>query len=191
MLLTFAKIALTIPVAYALAYPFLNPTVDAGMFRELKMVGPIAGIAITAAFLVAVFLYCRDLQRTLVLVRPDSRTASPRSVWLMFLLPYNFVEDFFIIANVAKSLRREAQHNQALQSFKGFGSVSGFGWCSAQIVSLIPHEVGSLAGVLALLAWVIIGASFETPIAFYRSPCRLTLHSSGTAQKRAAPQFER
>jgi len=42
-----------------------------------------------------------------------------------------------------------------LQSFKGFGSVSGFGWCSAQIVSLIPHEVGSLAGVLALLAWVI------------------------------------
>ena len=155
MLLTFAKIALTIPVAYALAYPFLNPTVDAGMFRELKMVGPIAGIAITAAFLVAVFLYCRDLQRTLALVRPDSRAASPRSVWLMFLLPYNFVEDFFIIANVAKSLRREAQHNQALRSFKGFGLVSGFGWCSAQIVSLIPHEVGSLAGVLALLAWVI------------------------------------
>jgi len=125
------------------------------MFRELKMVGPIAGIAITAVFLVAVALYCRELQRTLALVRPDSRTASPRSVWLMFLLPYNFVEDFFIIANVAKSLRREAQHNQALRSFNGFGLVSGYGWCSAQIISLIPHEVGSLAGVLALLAWVV------------------------------------
>ena len=73
----------------------------------------------------------------------------------MFLIPYNFVEDFFIISNVASSLRREAQHNIALNSFKSFGTLSGLGWCAAQIVSLLPHEIGSVAGVLTFFLWVI------------------------------------
>jgi hypothetical protein len=88
-------------------------------------------------------------------VQPEARTATPRSVWLMFLIPYNFVEDFFIIANVANSLRREARQNKALHPFHGFGLLSGLAWCSLQIVSLIPHEIGSLAGFLALPFWVV------------------------------------
>ena len=153
--LIFIKIVLTIPVTYALAYPFINPSAAGGIFSEIKALASLASIVIIAVFLVIVFMYCRDLQRSLSLVRPSARVAAPRSVWLMFLIPYNFVEDFFIIHNVASSLRREAQHNAALNSFKSFGTVSGLGWCAAQIVSLLPHAIGSVAGMLALPLWII------------------------------------
>lgn len=155
MRLLAVKLLLTLPVAAALAYPLLQPEADAGIFRELEMLGPLGAIGLTLLLLVAVFLYCRDLQRTLSLVRPACRAAAPRSVWLMFLLPYNFIEDFFIVAHVAQSLRREAQTNDALRSFSRFGMLSGIGWCSAQILSLIPHPIGSLAGLLAVPLWLV------------------------------------
>lgn len=149
------KIALTVPVAYALVYPLLHPPAVGGVFKELETLGLVGSVIFSAAFLALVFLYCRDLSRSLSLVRPSARAASPRSVWLMFLIPYNFVEDFFIVANVASSLRQEAQSNAALRSFKRFGRVSGLGWCAAQIVSLLPNEIGSVAGVLALPLWIV------------------------------------
>lgn len=149
------KLLLTVPVAYALAYPFLYPDAGAGVFRELALVGPVGGAIVVVAFLATVFFYCRDLQRSLERVRPASRVATPRSVWLMFLLPYNFVEDFFIVANVARSLRNEARDNPALQSFAHFGLAAGMTWCGAQIVSLVPHEIGSVASLVALVAWIV------------------------------------
>ena len=154
-LLVLIKIALTVPVAYALAYPFLNGSAAGGVFKEVELLGVFWGAVLVIAFFTLIFLYCRDLFRSLSLVRPSARTASPRSVWLMFLLPYNFVEDFFIIANVANSLRREAQHNRALDPFQRFGMVSGMGWCTAQIISLLPNDVGAISGVLALPLWII------------------------------------
>lgn len=149
------KLLLTALVACALAYPWLQPEAGAGVFRELEILGPLGAGSLTLLFLLAVFLYCRDLQHTLSLVRPELRAAAPRSVWLMFLLPYNFIEDFFIVAHVAQSLRREAQANDALRSFSHFGMLSGIGWCSAQILSLIPHAIGSLAGLLAVPLWLV------------------------------------
>ncbi len=149
------KLLLTVPVAVAFVYPLLDPSVNAGMFRELALVGPVGAVIVIVVFLAAVAYYCRDLQRTLERVSPPSRAATPRSVWLMFVLPYNFVEDFFIIANVAKSLEREARHNATLRPFATFGRRSGFGWCGAQIVSLVPHEAGTLAGLVALVLWVV------------------------------------
>jgi hypothetical protein len=148
------KIALSIAVGVALLYPFLRPEAQGGVLDELRMFGPIGGLAAVSVFLLLAVLYARDLARTLAMVSPASRKAEPRSVWLMLLLPYNFIEDFFIVANVAKSLESEAAENAALSRFKSFGLVSGFGWCSAQIVSLLPNEVGSVAGVVAILLWV-------------------------------------
>lgn len=55
-------------------------------------------LVLAGIFLTLIFFYCRDLERSLSLVRPSARTAKPKSVWLMFLIPYNFVEDFFIVA---------------------------------------------------------------------------------------------
>ncbi|WP_395007244.1 hypothetical protein [Undibacterium sp.] len=132
----------------------MNPTVAGGVIKEVETLGLLGSVVLGTAFLAIVFLYCRDLYRSLSLVRPSARKASPRSVWLMFLIPYNFVEDFFIIVNVANSLRQEAQHNIALRPFKSFGMVPGIGWCAAQIVSLLPNEIGAIAGVLALPLWI-------------------------------------
>lgn len=149
------KFVLTIPVVYALSYPFLHPEANAGVFREVQMLGVTGSVIVGLLFLGAIVLYCRDLQRTLSLLQANSRVASPRSVWWMFFMPFNFVEDFFIVANVARSLRNEAQNNPALAGLKSFGLWSGIGWCSAQIISLIPHELGALGSLFALLFWVV------------------------------------
>ncbi|MDG9925314.1 MULTISPECIES: hypothetical protein [unclassified Pseudomonas] len=154
-MLLLIKIALSLPIAYGLAYPFLHPGAGGGILKEVEMLGPVGSLIAVLLFLMLVALYCRDLQRALALVRPAARKAKPRSVWLMFLLPYNFIEDFFIVANLAGSLREEALHNERLKLSRDAGLVSGWGWCAAQVVSLIPHQLGSLAGLLAILLWVV------------------------------------
>jgi len=152
--MTLLKIILSIPIGIGLLYPFLQPDASGGILAELQFFGPVGSLLAIAVFLLLVFFYARDLVNTLELVAPASRTARPNSVWWMFVLPYNFIEDFFIIANVAKSLKAEAKHNPALSGLQSFGMMSGLGWCSAQVISLIPHAVGSLAGVVAILCWV-------------------------------------
>lgn len=154
-LLTLLKIVLTLPVAYALVYPFLHSSQSVGILQELETLGVYGSIALGSVFLIFVFFYCRDLSRTLSLVSPNARVAQARSVWLMFLIPYNFIEDFFIIANVAASLRNEAAQNPALQSLTHFGLASGIGWCTAQIVSLWPSEIGSFASLIAIVLWIV------------------------------------
>lgn len=150
--LTAIKILLSIPIGAGLAYSFVDPA-GGGILREIRMLGAAGSALAIGAFLALVYLYARDLRHTLQLVSPASRKASPNSVWLMFLLPYNFVEDFFIVANVGKSIEAEAHTNPALSGLKTFGLVSGYGWCAAQIISLVPGDLGSIAGLVAILFW--------------------------------------
>jgi hypothetical protein len=150
-----AKLFATALVALALAYPFLDPDARAGVLGSVAKVGIPALVLLVAAFLAAVALYCRTLQRCLDRIRPEARAAHPRSVWLMFLIPYNFVEDFFIVHNVARSLRAEAAVNPALAGVRSYGAASGLGWCTAQIVSLMPNQAGELAGAVALVLWIV------------------------------------
>ncbi len=152
--MTLLKIILSIPIGIGLLYPLLQPQAGGGILAELQVFGPVGAFFAIIIFLLLVFFYARDLVKTLQLVAPASRQASPNSVWWMFVLPYNFIEDFFIIANVAKSLKAEANSNPALAEFQSFGMKSGLGWCSAQVISLIPHAVGSIAGLVAILCWI-------------------------------------
>ncbi len=152
--MTLLKIILSIPVGIGLIYPFLQPDASGGILAELQIFGPVGSLLAIIIFLLLVFFYARDLVNTLQLVAPASRTASPNSVWWMFVLPYNFIEDFFIIANVTKSLEAEAVSNPALGGFRSFGMKSGLGWCSAQVLSLIPNLLGSIAGLVAIFCWV-------------------------------------
>lgn len=154
-MLLLLKLLLTVPVTALLLWPLYSDAPAAGVFAELALFGRTGALIIAALFLLLVFGYCRDLQRLMAAIAPAHRTATPRSVWLMFLLPYNFVEDFFIIAHVARSLRNEAGRNPALAALKHFGWWTGMGWCAAQILSLIPHEIGSLGGLLALPLWIV------------------------------------
>lgn len=147
------KLLLSALVAYALVYPFLLPE-PVGLAEELAVLGVPGAIALGSIFFLLVTLYANDLRSILFLVSPHSRQAKPHSVWWMLVLPYNFIEDFFIIHAVTASLRHEAAVNGKLRNLKSFGALTGFGWCAAQIGSLIPNQIGSLFAVLALIAWM-------------------------------------
>ena len=161
-LLTLTKVLLSVPIGYGLVLPFLPGrdggtasvgTQAGGILAEIQAFGPAGATLAIASFLLLVYFYARDLMRSLALVSPASRKATPSSVWLMFLLPYNFIEDFFIVTNVARSLQAEARSNPALGSFRSFGLISGIGWCAAQILSLLPTLTGSVAGLIAIVLW--------------------------------------
>lgn len=152
-LLETIKILLSALVAFALIYPFLLAE-PAGLAKELEVLGVYGAVALGVVFFLLVALYAGDLRSILLLVSPDSRKAKPNSVWWMLVLPYNFIEDFFIVRAVTESLRHESSINSGLQNLKSFGALTGFGWCIAQIGSLIPNEVGSLFAVLALVMWI-------------------------------------
>lgn len=154
LLLTALKILLCIPIGYALMLPFLSTNTNGGVLDQKNSLPIWISIVIVVVFLVLVYLYVRDLQKTLKSVSPIARKASPRSVWLMFVIPYNFIEDFFIIRNVANSLQAEAKINPCLAKYRHFGMSSGIGWCSAQIVSLLPNNIGAIAGIVALILWI-------------------------------------
>ncbi|WP_254617378.1 hypothetical protein [Burkholderia metallica] len=151
---TILKAILSIPIAFGLAYPLVYPSKDGGVLGEIAVLGTIGSIVVIAVFLALVYAYASDLRTTLKSVNRGSRVAEPNSVWFMFLLPYNFIEDFFIISNVAKSLEAESRINPALSGLRSFGRISGIGWCLAQVLSLIPNTIGSLAGGVAVFLWV-------------------------------------
>ncbi|MET3217618.1 UNVERIFIED_ORG: hypothetical protein ABIC48_005402 [Burkholderia territorii] len=151
---TILKAILSIPIAFGLAYPLVYPSEDGGVLGEIAVLGPIGSIVVVAVFLALVYAYASDLRTILKSVSRGSRVAEPNSVWLMFLLPYNFIEDFFVISNVAKSLEAESRINPALSGLRSFGRISGIGWCAAQVLSLIPNIIGSIAGVVAVFLWV-------------------------------------
>lgn len=148
------KLVLTAGVGGALWHAFRVAPEGRGIFGEIALFGPYGAMVAVLLFLALVFFYCRDLGRTLAAVAPAARTAAPASVWWMFVLPYNFIEDFFIIHNVSASLRAEARRNPALAGWRRFGEWSGLGWCGAQIVSLVPNLLGSAAGLIALVLWL-------------------------------------
>lgn len=144
------KVLLTVPVVAMLAWSFAPPR--SGVFGELEALGPAAPL-VAVAFFVVVVLYCRDLELLLRALDEDALVASPRSVWWMLLLPFNFVEDFVIVSNVSTSLERQWR---SCPQFAGLGTgrISGLAWCALQIVSLVPSTVGLVASVLALPPWL-------------------------------------
>lgn len=155
MFLFSVKMVLTALVVAAFSLPLLYPSLGSGLLEELETFGYAGAAAVFATFLVFVFFYCKDLQKTLELISPGNRASKPNSVWLMFLIPYNFVEDFFIINNVSKSVKDESKTNPALGHLRYFGYYSGIGWCAAQIVSLAPGYIGKSASLVAIVLWIV------------------------------------
>lgn len=149
------KLVLTLLVAAAFSVSFFYPSLNSGFLEELEILGMGGAIGVLSAFLLFVYFYCKDLQKTLELISPHNRVSTPRSVWLMFLIPYNFIEDFFIIINISKSIKLESKSNILLSQLKYFGLYSGIGWCTAQIISLAPGYTGKTAGLVAIILWVI------------------------------------
>lgn len=143
-------LALLLPFIYP-GYPFGQPAVLA----EIAITGPKVAWLVIAGFLVAVYFYCSDLETVLQRVNPQHQTRSPRSVWLMFLIPYNFIEDFFIIHHLSQSIKAEAVVNHRLSGLRGDGRYCGMLWCGAQLLALAPGLLGHLASLVALIGWMM------------------------------------
>lgn len=144
-------VLLTVPVVALLTQPLWAPQWGAGILGEVAALGWVAGPVAVVVFFGLIALYVRSLQRLLVRVRVENRIRSPRSLWLMFAIPFNFVEDFFIVAEIARSLRAQAcLPTPWLRTWR----MLGLAWCGLQIASLAPGEFGVAAGALALIGWV-------------------------------------
>jgi hypothetical protein len=146
------KITGTMGIVVLLSYPLWAPQWGQGILGEVAALPMPAGIVVVAAFFGLVALYCRTLQRTLMVVREDARAAPPASVWWMFAIPYNFIEDFFIVRTVAASLSLDA-HLPAL--WRNVWSALGYGWCGLQILSLFPGAAGYIGGAVAVVLWAV------------------------------------
>jgi len=143
-------ILLTLPVCVALTQPLWAPNLGSGILGEVALLGLPGAVIALAVFFGLVALYVLTLRRLLATVRPESRRRSVRSLWLMFAIPLNFIEDFEIVADIAASLRAEGVI--APGSVRAW-HVIGVGWCTLQLVSLLPGVVGLLGGLGAIVLW--------------------------------------
>lgn len=156
----FIRISLTVLLMLWAFLPYYDKEAVNPQVELLRSIGKVNLGLICSAFLGMVALYCRDIQICLELVSPENRKMSPKAAWRMFLLPFNFIEDFFIVINLSNSIEAEARVNPKLAALKDFGMVSGIGWSIAQILSFIPNDIGQVAGllgfVLVLVHWIFI-----------------------------------
>lgn len=170
------KVVGTICVTVLLTYPLWAPEWGRGILGEVEGQGVLGALITVAVFFGLVALYCRTLQRTLALLPPAARTATPASVWWMFAIPYNFTEDFFIVRNIAASLTADATlPSQDVRRW----AIVGYGWCAAQILSLFPGAAGYLGGAVAMVLWAahwIMTVRFTRQLAERRPAAPLAHH---------------
>ncbi len=146
-------------VAWAVL-PVINNSDNDSVLAEVYRMGWLLTGLIVIAFFAMVAFYCITLQKCLTLIKPENRRAQPKSVWYMFAIPFNFVEDFFIVINIANSIEKEKETNQRLKNINDFGMISGIGWSIAQVLSFIPNMIGQIAGLLGMILvvyhWLLI-----------------------------------
>jgi hypothetical protein len=135
----------TLLVVVALSYPLWAPQWGAGLLGEIFVVPFPGNLLIVVGFLALVALYCRTLQVTM------RRAGSSRSgsVWWMFAVPANFVEDFYIVRRIGSVLR-----GRIAPRIHSSWLLLGHGWCAFQLVSLLPGAVGLTGGTVAVVAWL-------------------------------------
>lgn len=150
----FIKIVVTVFITLLGAYPYwVGQQSKAGALDGILQFGVLPALLIIVLFFGAVALYCRDLQATFELVQPANRCANPKSVWLMFIIPYNIFEDFFIMINVSNSIEKETKENPKLAQLSDSGMITGIAWATAQVLSFVPNEIGQAAGLVGILLW--------------------------------------
>ena len=91
------RFTLTVLLVWWAASPYFDNKNSNNALDALLEFGIICSIVIFVFFFGMVAFYCLALQKCLTLIKPENRKATPISVWYMFLIPFNFVKDFFIV----------------------------------------------------------------------------------------------
>ncbi|SDF58237.1 hypothetical protein [Cellulophaga baltica] len=149
------KIVITALLLLIAIKPYFEKGQIPGGLSEFENLGLIPSIILIITFFTAIAFYCKSFQTTLNLIKIENRTRKPKSVWYMYLIPFNFIEDFFIIIDISNSLKSEMKSNENLKKFGDFGLTLGIGWSVAQIFSLIPNMAGQISGFVGLILWII------------------------------------
>lgn len=100
----------------------------------------------------AVF-YLLSLQKCLNRCSSEVRTMSPGLVWLMLIPFFGVVWHFFVVVNIARSVRGEFQ-KRGIVSEPLPGQALGLAMCGLWVVGLIPF-VGILAGIAGFVCWIL------------------------------------
>lgn len=149
------KIVLTGLLVLIAIFPYLDSGQIPGGLSEFESLGIPLSILLASAFFIAIAFYCRSLQKVLENIQPEHRTRKPKSVWYMYLIPFNFIEDFFIVIDISNSLNNELRSNKNLEKFGDFGLTLGIGWSVAQLFSFIPNVVGQISGLVGIVLWIL------------------------------------
>jgi hypothetical protein len=103
--------------------------------------------------LVVMILYLLTLQKALSRCSPESRAMSPGLVWLMLIPCFNLVWQFFVVINIAKSLKAEFT-KRGLPIEDKPGQTIGLIMCIAPFVSWIPF-VGCIASIAQIVCFIM------------------------------------
>lgn len=148
------RTAWAVPFALAMSSSYEHEG-NGGILSEIGATGALGSIAILAGFFAAVALFARDLQRCLDRIPEDLRAIAPKRVWAMFLLPINFVEDFFIVTATHASIARVLSFDPVAYALNERCRAYAISWCALQILSLSPGTVGIASGFLAAVFWIL------------------------------------
>jgi hypothetical protein len=124
------------------------------LFNETMWI--ILGIAVLISLVIQVF-YLVTVYNTMKLVSPENRHMSPGMVWISIIPVVNLIWDFYMVSNVASSISDELRARGIEHSEERPGYSVGTAWCICAIIRVIPFFgfIGTLAGLAALVCWII------------------------------------
>ena len=122
-------------------------TILASSWQHLLIVAIILGI-------IAIFyiLYIQTLQKTLHQIKPENRTISEGSLWLLLIPLFNLIWHFFVVNKMSISLANETKSRNINLGEIQPGQSIGIAMC---ILNLIPY-LNIIGFVLWIIYWVKI-----------------------------------
>ncbi|MFN8240156.1 MAG: hypothetical protein U0X39_05310 [Bacteroidales bacterium] len=104
--------------------------------------------------LIPKILFLLTMQNTLREVKPENRRMDPGLVWLSLIPLFGVVWQFFIVINVADSLKAEFNQRNinAGEDRPGFGI--GLAYCILNCCGIVPF-LGILAAIAGFICWII------------------------------------
>lgn len=119
------------------------------------------GVFVFLAFLIPFIFYLIALQNTLEVIRPENRKMEPGMVWLSLIPLFGLIWQFFIVNNLADSLRLELdKKNGPVEELKTVQNL-GLAYCILFCCSPIPF-LGVLTSIAGIVCWIMFWMKINT-----------------------------
>ncbi len=117
-------------------------TILALSWQHLLIVAIILGI-----FIIPYIFYIQTLQKTLQQIKPENRTISEGSLWLLLIPIFNLIWHFFVVNKLSNSLSNESKSRNINFDEIQPGQSIGIAMC---ILNLIPY-----LNVIGFILWIV------------------------------------